>query len=119
MLYMPITLVAYKGIHTPTPFRLLLASLINETGSGTSLQPEVGDSGLGRGLCIGPTRGVLAETAYDAWEEAMILLELLPDKPYVVVPSTAEAGVEAPFEIRCVAFFDNSLFSAPTLGVTA
>jgi hypothetical protein len=31
----------------------------------------------------------------------MILLELLPDKPFVVVPSTAEAGVEAPFEIRC------------------
>lgn len=65
------------------------------------LQPETCDAGLSRITSTGAT--VLAETAYDTWDEAMLLLELLPDKPYVLVPSTVAAGVEAPFEIRCAA----------------
>lgn len=63
------------------------------------MQPEACDAGLGRISSAGAA--ALSETPYDTWDEAMLLLELLPDKPYVLVPSTVAAGVEAPFEIRC------------------
>lgn len=44
---------------------------------------------------------VLVKSDYDRDDEATILLELLPDKPCLIVPSTLTSGLEGRFELRC------------------
>ena len=61
----------------------------------------MGDEGFGRRCNIVEQSDVLEESSFDTFEEAMLLLELHPDKPYVMVPSMVAAGFEAPFEMRC------------------
>jgi hypothetical protein len=45
-------------------------------------------------------RCILCESEFDSPEEAHLLLDLMPDKPCVIVPSTTPSGIEAPFELR-------------------
>ena len=65
-----------------------------------AMQPQLWDSGLGRRSSIGDGSEVLVQSDFDSAAEAVILLELMPDKPYLLVPSTIAAGIEAPFELR-------------------
>ena len=65
------------------------------------MQPELSDSGLGRRSSADNGSHVLVQSDFDTADEAVLLLELMPDKPYLLVPSTVTAGIEAPFEIRC------------------
>ena len=65
------------------------------------LQPEIGEAGMGRRATIAGAADVLAQSAFDTFQDATLLLELLPDKPYLLVPSTLAPGVEGTFELRC------------------
>ncbi len=40
------------------------------------------------------------EFGFDSVEEAVAMFTLEPEKPYIVVPCLAAAGIEAPFELR-------------------
>ena len=65
------------------------------------LQPELQRRSPCRRACLPADGEVLAQSGFDSCTEATLLLELLPDKPYLVVPSMLTAGNEAPFELRC------------------
>jgi hypothetical protein len=65
------------------------------------MQPGMTESGLGRRDSVGDGAEVLVQSDFDTADEAILLLQLMPDKPYVLVPSTVAPGVEAPFEVRC------------------
>ena len=65
------------------------------------VQPEIGQAGLGRRATAASGADVLAQSTFDTFDEATMLLELLPDKPYLLVPSTLAAGTEGTFEVRC------------------
>ena len=64
------------------------------------MQPASDGGELGRQACVVPDSAVLAQSDFDTCDEAMLLLELLPDKPYLLVPSTAAPAVEGAFELR-------------------
>lgn len=65
------------------------------------MQPEQQRHNPCRRACL-PSKGeVLAHSAFDSCTEATLLLELLPEKPYLVVPTTLKPGAEASFEMRC------------------
>jgi hypothetical protein len=44
---------------------------------------------------------VLLKSDYDQEDDATVLLELLPDKPCLIVPSCLSAGMQSRFELRC------------------
>lgn len=65
------------------------------------LQPEGGEAGLGRRATTAKAADVLARSSFDTLQEATMLLELLPNKSYLLVPSTVAPGIEGTFELRC------------------
>lgn len=66
------------------------------------MQPELGENGWTSRTTRVSDEHVLVKSDYDRDDEATILLELLPDKPCLIVPSTLTSGVEGRFELRCV-----------------
>eukprot|EP00879_Flechtneria_rotunda_P018925 GHRR01019864.1.p1 GENE.GHRR01019864.1~~GHRR01019864.1.p1 ORF type:complete len:328 (+),score=133.17 GHRR01019864.1:1233-2216(+) len=62
---------------------------------------EVTADGLGRRCAVRqPAAEVYAESEFASMDEAVLLVRLQPEVPYVVVPSTAGPGVQAPYELR-------------------
>ena len=59
---------------------------------------------------------VHAETGFNSMEEAVLLVTLEPETPYVVVPSLATPGVEAPFELRIMSNIPVELVPLPEVG---
>ena len=66
------------------------------------MQPELGENGWTSRTTRVSDDHVLVKSDYDRDDEAAILLELLPDKPCLIVPSTLTSGVEGRFELRYV-----------------
>lgn len=52
-----------------------------------------------RRLVVDQPGDVYGETAFDAMQEAMLLVTLMPETPYLVVPSLAAQGSQAPFQL--------------------
>lgn len=67
----------------------------------TLAHPETAPDGtLGRRTAIRvPLSEIVAETGFPSMDEAVMQLTLEPGTPYLLVPSTNGAGVEAPFEV--------------------
>lgn len=60
----------------------------------------MGESGwTGRTVTVSDEH-ILVKSDHDRHDEATILLELLPDKPCLIVPSTTSSGLEGGFELR-------------------
>jgi len=66
------------------------------------LEPEKAgpDGGLGRRSAVRNESEVYAQAECSNMEEAVMLVTLEPETPYVLVPCLATAGIEAPFELR-------------------
>jgi hypothetical protein len=61
----------------------------------------VTQAGLTRRSALVSEQEILAQSDFDLPGEAVILLELMPDKPCLLIPSTLAPGVEENFELRC------------------
>lgn len=78
------------------------------------VKPEVQPDGLGRRAAVREDAGeLLAEVGYSHNEEALQLVTLEAETPYVLVPSLASAGVEAPFEVRILSATPVELIPLP------
>jgi hypothetical protein len=64
------------------------------------VQPELGENGWTSRTTQVSEKHLMAVSDNDRDDESTILLELLPDKPCLIVPSTLESGVEGRFELR-------------------
>ncbi|WIA30134.1 hypothetical protein OEZ86_000227 [Tetradesmus obliquus] len=80
--------------------------------------PEVTPGGWGRRCCIPPGSSgrelVHAESDFCTMAEAVLLVRLQPEVPYVLVPSTADPGIEAPFELRLLSSYPIELVPLPS-----
>ncbi|MEW5315943.1 MAG: hypothetical protein WDW38_007338 [Sanguina aurantia] len=81
----------------------------------TLAHPETAQDGtLGRRTAIRvPLSEVVAETGFPSMDEAVMQLTLEPGTPYLLVPSTNGAGVEAPFEVRLMSASPLELVALP------
>ncbi|MEW5306402.1 MAG: hypothetical protein WDW36_008868 [Sanguina aurantia] len=81
----------------------------------TLAHPETAPDGtLGRRTAIRvPLSEIVAETGFPSMDEAVVQLTLEPGTPYLLVPSTNGAGVEAPFEVRLMSASPLELVALP------
>ena len=78
------------------------------------LQPEkTPEGGLGRCTAVRDAAQVHGRFGFVGMEEAVALVTLEPETPYVVVPCLAGAGVEAPFELRIMSSVPVELVPLP------
>jgi hypothetical protein len=71
------------------------------------VQPERDpDGGVCRRLVVDAPADVYGETAFDAMQEAILLVTLMPETPYVIVPSLAAPGSQAPFQLTAYSSTD-------------